>query len=45
MNGDLPFNPDGWHVVVVQSNLDPPAAGPVSTFILNSLPTSSPARV
>jgi hypothetical protein len=27
-------------VVVVLSNLDPPAAGQVATFILNSLPAT-----
>jgi hypothetical protein len=38
MNGDLAFEPDGGYVVVVLSNLDPPAAGRVSAFILERLP-------
>ena len=38
MNGDLAFEPNGGYVVVVLSNLDPPAAGRVAGFILNRLP-------
>jgi D-alanyl-D-alanine carboxypeptidase len=38
MNGELAFEPNGGYVVVVLSNLDPPAAGQVATFILNRLP-------
>ena len=38
MNGDLAFEPNDGYVVVVLSNLDPPAAGQISTFILNNLP-------
>jgi CubicO group peptidase (beta-lactamase class C family) len=40
MNGDLAFEPNGGYVVVVLSNLDPPAAGQVAAFILNRLPAS-----
>ena len=43
MNGDLAFEPNGGYVVVVLSNLDPPAAGRVSGFILNRLPTATRA--
>ena len=43
MNGDLAFEPDGGYVVVVLSNLDPPAAGQVAAFILDRLPTPRPA--
>jgi len=43
MNGELAFEPTAGYVVVVLSNLDPPAAGQVASFILNSLPTSTPA--
>jgi CubicO group peptidase (beta-lactamase class C family) len=43
MNGDLAFEPNGGYVVVVLSNLDPPAAGQVSAFILDRLPASTPA--
>ena len=43
MNGDLAFEPDGGYVVVVLSNLDPPAAGQVSAYILGHLPPSPPA--
>jgi CubicO group peptidase (beta-lactamase class C family) len=42
MNGELAFEPDGGYVVVVLSNLDPPAAGRVLNFILGSLPTATP---
>lgn len=38
MNGQLAFEPDGGYVVVVLSNLDPPAAGQVASFILGTLP-------
>jgi CubicO group peptidase (beta-lactamase class C family) len=38
MNGDLVFEPGGGYVVVVLSNLDPPAAGQMSGFILGRLP-------
>ena len=38
MNGDLAFEPNGGYVVVVLSNLDPPAATQVSGFILSRLP-------
>ena len=40
MNGDLAFEPNGGYVVVVLSNLSPPAATQVSAFILNILPTT-----
>ena len=43
MNGELAFEPHSGYVVVVLSNLDPPAAGRVSTFILDGLPTAAPA--
>ena len=43
MNGDLAFEPNGGYVVVVLSNLDPPAAGQVAAFILDRLPTPTPA--
>jgi hypothetical protein len=43
MNGDLAFEPNGGYVVVVLSNLDPPAAGRVSAFILSRLPSPAPA--
>ncbi len=43
MNGDLAFEPDGGYVVVVLSNVDPPAAGEVSAFILERLP-AEPGR-
>jgi CubicO group peptidase (beta-lactamase class C family) len=39
MNGELAFEPNGGYVVVVLSNLDPPAAGQVAAFVLNRLPT------
>jgi CubicO group peptidase (beta-lactamase class C family) len=38
MNGELAFEPNGGYVVVVLSNLDPPAAGEVTAFIFNRLP-------
>jgi CubicO group peptidase (beta-lactamase class C family) len=43
MNGELAFEPNGGYVVVVLSNLDPPAAGQVAASILNRLPTPTPA--
>jgi D-alanyl-D-alanine carboxypeptidase len=43
MNGDLAFEPNGGYVVVVLSNLDPPAATQVSAFILERLP-AEPGR-
>ncbi|HEX8318855.1 serine hydrolase domain-containing protein [Longimicrobium sp.] len=42
MNGELAFEPNGGYVVVVLSNLDPPAAGQVAAFILPRLPASTP---
>ena len=42
MNGDLAFEPDGGYVVVVLSNLDPPAAGQLAAFILARLPAPTP---
>ena len=43
MNGELAFEPNGGYVVVVLSNLDPPAAGQVAAFILNRLPAPTTA--
>ena len=43
MNGDLEFEPNGGYVVVVLSNFDSPAETQVATFILDRLPTSTPA--
>ena len=43
MNGELTFEPNGGYVVVVLSNLDPQAATRVEAFILDRLPTSTPA--
>jgi hypothetical protein len=43
MNGELAFEPNGGYVVVVLSNFDPPAAGPVAAFIPDRLPASTPA--
>ncbi|HST59337.1 MAG TPA: serine hydrolase domain-containing protein [Longimicrobium sp.] len=43
MNGELAFEPNGGYVVVVLSNLDPPAAGGVAAFILERLPPPTPA--
>ena len=40
MNGDLEFEPNGGYVIVVLSNLDPPAAQQVSAFVRNSLPAT-----
>ena len=41
MNGDLAFEPTGGYMIVVLSNLDPPAAQQVAGFILGRLPTST----
>jgi CubicO group peptidase (beta-lactamase class C family) len=41
MNGELAFEPNGGYVVVVLSNLDPPAAGQVAAFILSRLPAGN----
>jgi CubicO group peptidase (beta-lactamase class C family) len=38
MNGELSFEPNGGYMVVVLSNLDPPAATRIAAFILGSLP-------
>jgi len=38
MNGDLEICPGPAYVVTVLSNMDPPAAGQISTFITNRLP-------
>jgi D-alanyl-D-alanine carboxypeptidase len=38
MNGELAFEPNGGYVVVVLSNLDPPAATQAANFILSRLP-------
>jgi CubicO group peptidase (beta-lactamase class C family) len=38
MNGDLEICPSSGYVVVVLSNMDPPAAGRISDFITNRLP-------
>jgi CubicO group peptidase (beta-lactamase class C family) len=43
MNGELAFEPGGGYVVVVLSNLDPPAATQVLNFILDRLPAPTPA--
>jgi D-alanyl-D-alanine carboxypeptidase len=40
MNGDLQIFPRSGYVIVVLSNLDPPAANRISDFIVNRLPTS-----
>jgi D-alanyl-D-alanine carboxypeptidase len=40
MNGDLEIYPQSGYVIVVLSNLDPPAASRVSEFIVNRLPLS-----
>ena len=39
MNGDLEICDDGY-VVAVQANMDPPAAGRISDFIVNRLPAA-----
>ena len=41
MNGELLFEPNGGHVIVVLSNFDPPAAGQMLNFIVSNLPSSS----
>jgi CubicO group peptidase (beta-lactamase class C family) len=38
MNGDLEICPSPAYVVAILSNLDPPAAGRISTFVTNHLP-------
>lgn len=38
MNGDLQIFPQSGYVIVVLSNLDPPAANRISDFIINRLP-------
>jgi CubicO group peptidase (beta-lactamase class C family) len=40
MNGDLEIFPQSGYVIVVLSNLDPPAASRISDFIANRLPAS-----
>jgi D-alanyl-D-alanine carboxypeptidase len=40
MNGDLEIYPQSGYVIVVLSNLDPPAASRISEFIVNRLPLS-----
>ncbi|MGC1186378.1 MAG: hypothetical protein WA871_03200 [Candidatus Acidiferrales bacterium] len=40
MNGDLVIYPQSSYVIVVLSNLDPPAASRISDFIENRLPTN-----
>jgi D-alanyl-D-alanine carboxypeptidase len=40
MNGDLQIFPQSGYVIVVLSNLDPPAASRVSDFIVNRLPAT-----
>ena len=40
MNGDLEIFPQSGYVIVVLSNLDPPAASRISDFIVNRLPAS-----
>jgi D-alanyl-D-alanine carboxypeptidase len=40
MNGDLQIFPQAGYVIVVLSNLDPPAATRISDFIVNRLPAS-----
>jgi D-alanyl-D-alanine carboxypeptidase len=40
MNGDLQIFPQSGYVIVVLSNLDPPAASGVSDFLVNRLPAS-----
>jgi len=40
MNGDLQIFPQVGYVIVVLSNLDPPAASRISDFIVNRLPAS-----
>jgi hypothetical protein len=40
MNGDLQIFPQSGYVIVVLSNLDPPAASRISNFIVNRLPAN-----
>ncbi len=40
MNGDFQIFPQSGYVIVVLSNLDPPAASNISDFIINRLPAS-----
>jgi D-alanyl-D-alanine carboxypeptidase len=40
MNGDLQIFPQSGYVIVVLSNLDPPAASRISDFIINRLPAN-----
>jgi D-alanyl-D-alanine carboxypeptidase len=40
MNGDLQIFPETGYVIVVLSNLDPPAASRISDFTVNRLPAS-----
>jgi D-alanyl-D-alanine carboxypeptidase len=40
MNGDLQIFPQSGYVIVVLSNLDPPAASRISDFIVNRLPAN-----
>jgi D-alanyl-D-alanine carboxypeptidase len=40
MNGDLQIFPQSGYVIVVLSNLDPPAASRISDFLMNRLPTN-----
>jgi D-alanyl-D-alanine carboxypeptidase len=40
MNGELQIFPQSGYVIVVLSNLDPPAASRISDFIVNRLPAS-----
>jgi len=40
MNGDLQIFPQSGYVIIVLSNLDPPAASRVSDFIVNRLPAN-----
>ncbi len=42
MNGELVFEPNGEYVIVILSNFDPPAAGAVLGFIMNTLPPATP---
>jgi D-alanyl-D-alanine carboxypeptidase len=40
MNGDLEIFPQSGYVIIVLSNLDPPAASRISDFVVNRLPVS-----
>jgi D-alanyl-D-alanine carboxypeptidase len=42
MNGDLSIDPKSGYVVAVLSNLDPPAAQRVASFVVNRLPVGGP---